>query len=200
MVGNSEALKLRQGSTGLGPVGLGGLEDFEDGLAFFGWQVVEGWFGCGACEDGEEAEVEAVFELWGEVGEGLGVDEVAAAVLEEAGFQVQVFEAAVFGVWFAVGLEGGGEVWIALDALRREGGFIDEEQGFEDALGFALDDFEGGAGWGVGNGFAEFFLEGLLVMHPATDAEGAFGEAVMHHDLMFKDHEGEDIAIGSGVA
>ena len=58
--------------------------------------------GVGAVEDGMEAGVEVGFERGGEVVERVAVDHVGAAVFEEAGAELEVFEGAAVGVRLAV--------------------------------------------------------------------------------------------------
>ena len=74
----------------------------------------------------------------------LGVDEVAAAVFEETGEEVEVLEGFAVRGGFAIGAEGGLEVVVAVDAAVGEGSFLAEEEAAHDFFGVAFgDDFCG---------------------------------------------------------
>ena len=167
------------------PVGrqvfLGVEEDFEDGalggkryLGVFGGAVASG-------EDFEEPGIDFVAGGGGQLAEGVGVDEVAAGVFEEAGAEVEFTEGAAFAVFGAELGEGFGEVRIADDGGGK-GNFLGEEEVADDAFDFALEVVE-----------VAVLLEGdggLVVQA---------GEEIVHVVLMLEDEEGDDVAGGCGI-
>ena len=127
------------------------------------------------------------------------MDQVAAAVLEEAGEELEVFEAATIGVAGGGLGEGGLEGFVALNAAFGEGGFVFEEEGVEDILGAVVEDAAGGADGLMLDGFAQFFLQAGLHVQGAEGAVMGLGEDVLDGGLVLQDHEGDDVAAGTGV-
>lgn len=152
-----------------------------------------------AGEDGIEPREDGLFQGRGEVFEGDGVDHVAAAVFEKAVEELEVLQAATVVAFRGVGGEVRLEIGAAFDAAIGEWGFVFEEEGVEDLGGDVVDDATGGADGFFEDGLAEFFLQALLHVHGAKGGVIGFGEDVLCGALMFKDHKGDDVALGFGV-
>ena len=82
----------------LGKVCEGDFQDGADGLFLGGGEVGEVVVGIGGVQGAGEVLVDAGFHFGGESLEDEAVDHVAAAVFEEAGAEVEVFEGVTGGV------------------------------------------------------------------------------------------------------
>lgn len=163
----------------MGKVRDGFAEDGADGGAFCKGEV--GGVAAGFAQGAVEQDVDGLFEWAGESCEGLGVDHVAAAVAEQVGLEIEVFErCAAFGR-AAGGQEGGLEGGVARDAALWEWGFVCEEEVADEVGGEALG-----------------FRAGGLCAEGSCLVSGA-GAAVDEADLVFVEEVGEHVAGAHGV-
>ena len=171
-----------------GEVGEGFFEDGADGEAFGDGEVGEVAWGAGFFEALGHVEVDAVFEVFGGVFPGVGVKHVGAAVFEEAGFEVEVFEGVTGAGGDFFGLEVADEVGVAFDAFGGKGGFVGEEDVAGEVGGLGVDFFFGAGGEAA---FAFVLALAEVVAH--------LEEAIFEAELVLVDKMGEDIAGGTEV-
>lgn len=171
-----------------GKVGEGFFEDGADGEAFGDGEVGEVARGAGFFEALGHVEVDAVFEVFGGVFPGVGIEHVGAAVFEEAGFEVEVFEGVTGAGGDFFGLEVADEVGVAFDAFGGKGGFVGEEDVAGEVGGLGVDFF-----FGAGGEAAFAFV--LALAEKVAHLE----EAVFEAELVLVDKMGEDVAGGAEV-
>lgn len=129
--------------------------------------------------------------------EGVRVDEIAAAVFEESFVEAEIFKGASFGVGLGVGEEGRVKIIGAFGTVVFHDKFVGVEEGAHDIFGGGIEDALGGFAEGCGFWFFEEFR------HRAVSVEGLAGgvvgadEGVVDVDLVFEDHEGDDVALGA---
>ena len=145
-------------------------------------------WGAGLFETLGHVKIDAVFEVFWGFTPGVGVKHVSAAVFEEVGFEVEVFEGVTGAGGDFFGLEVADEVGVAFDAFGWKGGFVGEEDVAGEVGGLGVDFFFGVGGEAT---FAFMFALAEEVAH--------LEEAVFEAELVLVDEMGQDVAGGAEV-
>ena len=141
-------------------------------------------------------QVTDLFAQWhGQMVEGLAVDEVTAAVFEEAAAQAQCFQRLTFVVLRRVRTEFVCEWRVRTHSLGGEFRFIGEEHVFHHLLRLAVDEAARGLAKPAGGARIQRELHGRVAIQGRSDRHLSARKQGVQVDLMIEHHEGHDVAL-----